>query len=562
MPQRLSIIWQIIGILMVAILWNSLDAPFVYDDKIEVIGNPTIRDIDEWQAIISYNRARALLQLSYALNYAQAALEPRIYHITNLLIHFFSIGAALWMSFRMAVLSKHHSPLWLASATTTLWALHPMITESVIYTTGRSESLCALFCFLALGAWSIALDTKNLWWRLAGLFFCLCAMLSKEVGVVLPLIFAVMDARWNRQSTRKLLLPIYGLMFVFILYAVAVRYWAVNQALLLIHETVSVPMVLERLIPQEVPRPISVRLTTQAEVWLRYMGLWLVPLKQTIYHHVPDSTPFSTRGILGIIGWASVIGGMWHFSKNKPLSRMALVMMALLLLPSSSLASLKENMAEHRSHQMGFFFILYGLSFLPPLSKHRQFGAAILLVPLSFLTFLRAQIWQSEVELWKEATVRNPEVGEAWYGLGDAHRFADDFEPAIAAFQRCVQLDPNYLDGWNNLGITFAETGQFDKAETAWKALLTREPKNCKAHNNLGSLAFQQQEWTVSQGEFLSTLQHCPDNVIAHYSLGNLYYGPLKNEKLAAHHYQMTLNLNPTFVYAAQTRKRLLELTW
>ena len=27
MPQRLSIIWQIIGILMVALLWGSVDAP-------------------------------------------------------------------------------------------------------------------------------------------------------------------------------------------------------------------------------------------------------------------------------------------------------------------------------------------------------------------------------------------------------------------------------------------------------------------------------------------------------------------------------------------------------
>ena len=52
----------------------------------------------------------ALLQLSYALNYAQAALEPQSITFPNLLIHFFSIGAALWMSFRMAVLSKHHSP--------------------------------------------------------------------------------------------------------------------------------------------------------------------------------------------------------------------------------------------------------------------------------------------------------------------------------------------------------------------------------------------------------------------------------------------------------------------
>ena len=205
---------------------------------------------------------------------------------------------------------------------------------------------------------------------------------------------------------------------------------------------------------------------------------------------------------------------------------------------------------------------MYIFSLVPKLSHHRQLGATILVLPVGFLTFLRAQVWQSEVALWKEATERNPDVGEAWYGLGDAHRFADDFEPAISAFQRCVQLDPDYLDGWNNLGITFAETGQYDKAKAAWKALLTRAPQNCKAHNNLGSLAFQQQEWTVSQGEFMSTLQYCPKNVIAHYSLGNLYYGPLKNEQLSAHHYQMTLNINPTFVYAAEARKRLLELTW
>ena len=63
---------------------------------------------------------------------------------------------------------------------------------------------------------------------------------------------------------------------------------------------------------------------------------------------------------------------------------MAFVMMVLLLFPAALLASLKENMAEHRSHQMGFFFILYGLSILPPLSKHRQNGAAHSLVPLSF----------------------------------------------------------------------------------------------------------------------------------------------------------------------------------
>ena len=270
MPLRLRIIWQVLGIAMVALLWGTLDAPFVYDDKLEVIGNTTIRDISEWQAIVSYNRARALLQLSYAFNYSQANLEPQTYHFTNMLIHFLGVGAALWMVYQMATLTKHHSPAWMAAITGSIWAIHPMTTESVIYITGRSESLCALFCYLALGAWSLAIDKQKFRWRIVGLFFCLCAMLSKEVGIVIPIVFAYMDFRWFTQTTRKWLAGLYGLLFCFMVYAFVVRYWAVNQALLLIHESVQVPMVLERIIPQEVPRPLSVRLTTQAEVWLRY----------------------------------------------------------------------------------------------------------------------------------------------------------------------------------------------------------------------------------------------------------------------------------------------------
>ena len=45
MPIRLRIVWQVLGVAMIAILWGSIDAPFVYDDKLEVIGNPTIRDL-------------------------------------------------------------------------------------------------------------------------------------------------------------------------------------------------------------------------------------------------------------------------------------------------------------------------------------------------------------------------------------------------------------------------------------------------------------------------------------------------------------------------------------
>ena len=79
--------------------------------------------------------------------------------------------------------------------------------------------------------------------------------------------------------------------------------------MLLIHETVSVPMVLERLIPQKTKTDIGA-INHSGRSLLRYMGLWLLPLKQTIYHHVPDS-PFLYQRRPRIVGWAAVIR-MWH----------------------------------------------------------------------------------------------------------------------------------------------------------------------------------------------------------------------------------------------------------
>ena len=170
-------------------------------------------------------------------------------------------------------------------------------------------------------------------------------------------------------------------------------------------------------------------------------------------------------------------------------------------------------------------------------------------------------MWSSEVALWEEAVRYHPEVAEAWYGLGDAWRFAQGYERAEEAFQEAVALDPDYLDAWNNLGIVRAEQGQTD-AEDAWRAALRISPGYCKAHNNLGSLAYRQQRWDVAIAEFRSTIAHCPDDVVAHYSLGNLYAGPRLNRERAIVHFEAVLNLEPTFRFAAQARQKLLELTW
>jgi protein O-mannosyl-transferase len=543
------------------VFWPGMRGPFVYDDKLEVIGNDTIRFLDEWRAILGYNLNRPLLLYSYALNFDRFGLDPFGYHLTSLAIHGAALGAALLLGEGVARLAGHPQPLLVAVVATALWGLHPMTTQAVIYITGRSESLCGLFVFAGLAAWAAALlqerSARQLGraWLLRGLGLLgmLAAASSKEVGLMAPFCALSMElllggpastAGWPGRLR-------------------AVRWgWYLPAFLLL---GLGVGLRLSQgldLIPQEVDRALPVQLTTSATVWLRYVGLWLVPVGQTLFHVQPDLTPTSAAGAAGILGWLLLVGLAWTWGRRAPIAAWSLCAGALLLLPSSSVAPLKETLAEHRAYLTGFAIwlpIVAGLLRWRPASV-----APLVLLAAGFavLTTGRSRVWSSEEQLWVEATTRAPSSAAAWYGLGDAQRFAGRMDAAKGSYEQSLKLDSAHNDARVNLGIARAELGDFGGARDAWKEALRLQPSNCKAHNNLGFMALSRQEYDEALTEFRSTLAWCPEDVRAHYGLGNLYYGPRRDADRARLHYEAVLRLEPTFSRSAEVRDRLLELTW
>ena len=156
---------RLLVVAIIAAMWiiygDILQAPFVYDDKIEVVGNRTIRFWSEWKDIVLYNPARALLQITYAYNFETSQFDPFDYHITNLLIHSLTIVTGFFASEQLAKLWKLPSPVAFAFILTAWWSLHPMGIESVTYITGRSESFCALFAFGAVGLKALHLQHQK-----------------------------------------------------------------------------------------------------------------------------------------------------------------------------------------------------------------------------------------------------------------------------------------------------------------------------------------------------------------------------------------------------------------
>ncbi len=99
--------------------------------------NPRIRHLwPVWETIA--HSSRPVVQFSLAVNYALGGLNPRGYHVFNIVIHILA-GLTLYGVVRRTLLTGTgrtkwgEAAPWLAGAVSLIWLVHPLQTESVTY---------------------------------------------------------------------------------------------------------------------------------------------------------------------------------------------------------------------------------------------------------------------------------------------------------------------------------------------------------------------------------------------------------------------------------------------
>ncbi len=188
-----------------AAYWNSLGNPLVLDDRVSIEENEGIRDWTDIGRVLSPRRespvaGRPLVNVTLALNYALAGVEPTSYRVTNLVIHL--LCALLLMGLVRRTLEASTpsavgaaAPGDVAWAVALVWAVHPLNSEVVDYLTQRTESLMALFLFGALYASARAHQSVDPWkWQAAAVVSCALGMACKESMVVAPVLVFLIDA--------------------------------------------------------------------------------------------------------------------------------------------------------------------------------------------------------------------------------------------------------------------------------------------------------------------------------------------------------------------------------
>jgi protein O-mannosyl-transferase len=474
---------------------NSLDNPFVYDDYRTVVDNPSIRSLVNVRNVLLHDLSRPLTSASYALDYAGWGGRAFGYRLTNVVLHALNVTLLFVLMRQLSGDRADRSdlvgggpatknPALAAFVAAALLAVHPMMTESVAYISGRSDVLCATFFLLAMMA-------GRRWLRDGGPTKCVMmltawalAMASKETGAMFPFVLAAYDrlaldrSDWHRRFLR-IHLPLIGiaLLLGFARLGVLVAFESPGQAR--IHWSY---------------------LWLALDVARRYTTLLLAPLGQSIFHAVDNVTMWSAPTAVAIVVLGLIVALAWLSRRSAWMCSFGLVWFLLLLLPGAVLTVLNqgEPMAEHRVYlaSCGLFLAIgdaVGRSSawferlgLRPWVPRVAIG--LVLVSCLGLTVTRNQVWSSPVSLWGEAVDLAPEHFRPRLLLGEALEDSGRRSEAADEYRTAIRLQPSDPTGHIKLGQLLARTGQIQAAREQFQLVLAADPQNEHAHQSLAML--------------------------------------------------------------------------
>ena len=174
-----------------------------WDDPAYVLDNPIITSfsLDNLRQIftrpVSLNY-HPLTMLSLAIDYHYSGLNPRGYHITNLILH---LSNTLLVYVFVCLLSGNN--IVVAAITSLFFGIHPMHVESVAWISERKDVLYTSFYLGSLITYLKYLNSRKTRWYLAACLLCVFSILSKAVAVMLPVIFLLLDwFRWRKLSSQ------------------------------------------------------------------------------------------------------------------------------------------------------------------------------------------------------------------------------------------------------------------------------------------------------------------------------------------------------------------------
>lgn len=468
------------------------DADFIWDDDDYVLNNPTLWMEDGlltiWLDPSATPQYYPMVHTTFWIEHALWGLNPRGYHLTNVALHgscaVLIMTLLIQLGFRGAFLAA------------LLFAIHPAMTESVAWVTERKNVLSLFFYLLSLGA---MFDFAGLFRKrdapaglsyATGIFFFICAILSKSVTCSLPAAIALVVWWKHGKLDRRIML---SLAPFFILGAAAASgtIWLEKHHVGAKGDLWNHTLWDRLIIASRAPWFYLGKLLWPGSLSFIYprwsVGAW----RGWEVLFIPATLALLTAGFIR----ARSIMNHWG---RAPL--VVLLFFGGTLLPALGFFDVfpfqYSFVADHFQYHasLGIMVgIAWLLTYLHARMPHRQLSRTAIMfctVAITALTQSQTRIYENQEVLWKDTLKKNPTALIAHNNLGAFYGSRGRLGEAAECYEKGLALDPNDDHLRINLAAAYVEIGRTEDAVALLKGLLDQGSNNPWLWNTVGR-AFQ-----------------------------------------------------------------------
>ena len=436
---------------------------------------------------------RPLTIVSLALDYRLSGLDPRFYHLTNILLHASNVMLIVALGRRLL---RDDAVVITAAA---LFAVHALHTEAVAPVFGRADLLATCFVLLA---WYLALARQpaTVARSLAIAAAFLAGVLAKESAIAFAPLILCCDVLLRSDPGRSLKsrirdtllggIRVYGMLALAVLVYSVWRY-SVTGGIAYAENTI-------RYIENPlIEAGVVTRVATALWVLIEYLALFAWPVALSAdysFDQIPLVDAVSDTRLLGIaVALVAVIAiarrrssrhvGIW------------LLLFALLIAPVSNVFFTVGTIMAER------------LMYMPS-------------VPLCFLVGAVVARWARAEPAWRARTAVSVFAAMLVGNVALTVRHNDRWQSEERLFAATVGSAPRSAKAHFNYATTLLEKGDTPRAEEGLRTALAIAPNYPEAHNRLGTILLARGNLADAEREFRAALRGAPEFAPALANLG------------------------------------------
>jgi len=464
----------------------SFQVPFYFDDVL-IFSNSAITKHLGLAAVWNSEATRPLTYLTFYLNHLLGGERPWGYHLISLLSHLATVTGVYLLVRTLSrtpnsgITSSESGVRYefAAVVAASIFAVHPLNSQAVIYIVQRASLLAALFYVLAILAYlktrlatSGAQRTK---WFVTCAGAGMCAFMSKENSATLPLAILLVELIFFQISRKKF--AVVGSLFLLVQIITVATYLYVQTAGSLSLEALD----LETRGTLATSR--SGYFAMQTQVLWHYIRLFGIPLGLHLEYEPPLASSWGDAlVVLAAIAHSIVIGAALFFARKKPVLAFGVLFYYTAHLVESSVIPIPDVAFEHRTYLPNIGLCIVAGWLVSELYARYQnwrsnvvFSTTIVVVILLIITIQRNLLWQDPVAFFEQNTQVEPKSARAWGHLSTAYIDKQNYTGAFGSLQK---VDKARLNGTTrdkylvNLVISLAGMGRATDAIKVGRSVL------------------------------------------------------------------------------------------